>query len=189
MDEAGATMNRRIMIILGLVFVALVVVTILQSQPKPIEIAPDERFASFLGRDLNMTVLDIQAIRLRDPQTDQSFVISRDASGNWTAPNSEGSLDTVTASNIAKTVVVMPYQQSVIVTDATNLEQYGFQPNGILSIEVVLADGNGHVIAAGGLTPDGYQYYVLVDEQPRLYLIERGAVDYLLAQLVQPPLT
>lgn len=182
-------MNRRLLIILGIVFIALAVITILQNRPVPIEIPEMDRFESFLGRDLNMTVLDIQAIRLRDPQTEQSFIISRDAAGNWTAPNSEGSLDTVTASNIAKTVVVMPYQQSVTLTDTTELEQYGFQPNGILSIEVVLADGNGHVIAAGGLSPDGYQYYVLVDEQPRLYLIERGAIDYLVAQLVQPPLT
>lgn len=182
-------MNRRLLIILGVIFVALAIITILQSRPQPVEISQETQFTSFLGRDLNMTVLDIQAIRLRDPQTEQTFVISRDTSGNWTAPNSEGSLDTVTASNIAKTVVVMPYQQSVNITDEANLEQYGFQPNGILSIEVVLVDGSGHVIAAGGLSPDGYQYYVLVDEQPRLYLMERGAVDYLLAQLVQPPLT
>ena len=182
-------MNRRLLIVLGVVFIALVVITLLQSRPAPIEIAAIDRFESFIGRDLNMTVLDIQAIRLRDPQTEQSFVISRDANGNWTAPNSEGSLDATAASNIAKTVVVMPYQQSVTLTDTTDLEQYGFQPNGILSIEIVLADGSGHVIAAGGLSPDGYQYYVLVDEQPRLFLIERGAVDYLLLQLTEPPLT
>ncbi len=182
-------MNRRLLIILGVVFIALAIITFLQSRPKPIEIAAIDQFSSFLGRDLNMTVLDIQAIRLRDPQTEQSFVISRDTSGNWTAPNNEGSLDTVAASNIAKTVVLMPYTQSIKLTDITNLEQYGFQPNGILSIEIVLTDGSGHVIAAGGLTPDGYQYYVLVDEQPGLFLIERGAVDYLRTQLVQPPLT
>ncbi len=114
-------MNRRLFIILGVVFIALAAITILQNRPVPIQVPELNHFDSFLGRDLNMTVLDIQAIRLRNPKTEESFIISRDTNGNWTAPGSEGSLDTVTASNIAKTVVVMPYQQSVTLTDTTEL--------------------------------------------------------------------
>jgi len=183
-------MNRRMLIILGVVFAALALITYLQSRPTPVETPAADRFVSFIGRDLNMTVLDIQAIRLRDPQTEQSFIISRDADGNWTAPGSDGRLDLDAASNIAKTVVLMPYWQTVELSESPDLAQYGFQPNGVLSVEIVLAgDQGGHVIAVGGLSPTGYEYYTVIDEQPRLYLMERGAVDYLMGQITQPPLT
>jgi hypothetical protein len=184
-------MNRRILLILGVVFIALVIITFAQQQAATvIPIPTDARYTSFIGLDLNMTVLDIQAIRLRDPQSDTSFVISRDASGNWTAPDSEGSLDTTTASNIAKTVVAMPYKQAVNLETNPDLAQYGFQPNGSLLVDVVLKNSSdGHVIAVGGLSPTGLEYYVLVDDKPQVFLIERGAVDYLKSQLTKPPLT
>jgi hypothetical protein len=183
-------MNRRILLILGVVFIVLIAITYIQSHPPSAPIPTEERFASFIGRDLNMVVLDIQAIRLRDPQSDKSFVISRDSSGNWTAPGSEGSLDTNTASNIAKTVVLMPYNQSVALEANADLAQYGFQPTGSLLVEIILNHtSDGHVIAIGGLSPDGLEYYVLVDDKPQVFLIERGPVDYLKSQLTKPPLT
>jgi hypothetical protein len=183
-------MNRRIVLILGVVFIALAVITYLQNRPAPITPAPEDQFESFVGRDLNMTVLDIQAIRLRDPKANQSFVISRDATGNWIAPESEGSLDKDTASNIAKTVVLMPYKQTVALTDDTNLTQFGFQPDGTLLVDVVLSkSNNGHVIAAGGLSPDGMEYYVLIDDIQQVFLIQRGPIDYLKSLLSKPPLT
>jgi len=33
------------------------------------------------------------------------------------------------------------------------------------------------------------EYYVLVDDKPQVFLIDRGAVDYLKTQLTKPPLT
>jgi hypothetical protein len=183
-------MNRRILFVLGIVFVVLIAITYIQSHPPAVPIPAEDRFKSFIGRDLNMTVRDIQAIRLRDPLSDKSFIISRDTSGNWTAPGSEGSLDTTAASNIAKTVVLMPYNQAVTLETNPDLSQYGFQPNGSLLVDVILNQtSDGHVIAVGGLSPDGLEYYVLVDDKPQVFLIERGAVDYLKSQLTKPPLT
>jgi uncharacterized protein DUF4340 len=183
-------MNRRILLILGIVFAALVAVTYFQYRAATTPIPNEALFASFIGRDLNMTVLDIQAIRLRDPQSDQSFVISRDSNGNWTAPDSEGSLDTDIASNIAKTVVLMPYKEAFALEANPDLSQYGFQPNGSLSVDVILKNtSEGHVIAVGDLSPSGLEYYVLVDDKPQVFLIDRGAVDYLKTQLTKPPLT
>jgi hypothetical protein len=185
-------MNRRIVLIFGVVFATLIVITYLQNQSAtaPTPIPTQARFESFIGHDLNMTVLDIQAIRLRDPQSGTSFVISRDSAGNWTAPDSEGSLDIDAASNIAKTVVLMPYKQTVALEMNSDLSQYGFQPNASLLVDVVLGNtSDGHVIAVGSLSPDQLQYYVLVDDKPEVFLIERGAVDYLRSQLTKPPLT
>lgn len=184
-------MNRRLLLVLGIAFVVLVIITVIQSQPRPIIQTPSEgtTTGSFLGQDLNLTVLDIQAIRLRDPNTDTTFVISRDADGNWIAPLSEGRLDKDAASSIARTLVLMGYYQTIPITDSTDLAQYGFIPEGDLSVEVLRTDNQGHVLAVGMLSPDGLNYYVLIDEQPRLYLIERGAIDYLNTYLSNPPLT
>ncbi len=183
-------MNRRILFVLGIVFIVLIAITYIQSHPAAVPTPTQDLFPFSVGRDLNMTMLDVQAIRLRDPQSDKSFIISRDSSGNWTAPGSEGSLDTNVASNIAKTVVLMPYNQSVTLEVNPDLTQYGFQPNGSLLVDIILnRTSEGHVYAVGGLSPDRLEYYVLVDDKPQVFLIQRGAVDYLKSQLTKPPLT
>jgi hypothetical protein len=182
-------MKRRNLLILMGVFAALAAIAFLQTR-QPQQPSPNETISmTFLGRELSMTVLDIQAVRLRAANSDQSFIISRDTAGNWTAPESEGSLDVEAASNIAKTVVLFPYQRTTPVDETTDLSQYGFQANPTLSIEIALTDGSAHAVAVGGLTPSGLQYYTLVDDLPQLYFIERGAVDYLLTLLASPPLT
>lgn len=191
MDEADAGMNRRNLFILLTVFIGLMVLAAFQAQQRialttSVEGSPT---GSFLGRDLNLTVLDIQAVRLRDPNTEASFVISRDTAGNWTAPLNEGSLDQDAASSIARTVVLAGYQQTLPITGTTDLTQYGFQPNGIFSVDVLRINNEGHVIAIGSLVPAGTAYYALIDDQPDIFFIERGAVEYLIAYLVQPPLT
>jgi hypothetical protein len=183
-------MNRRNLFILLALFIALVIVAAFQSQQRSVVLTAESTpSGSFLGRDLNLTVLDIQAIQLRDPNTDTSFVISRDTNGNWTAPLTEGSLDSDAASSIARTVVLAGYQQTVPIADTTDLTEYGFRPTGIFEVDVLRTNNEGHVIAIGGLVPSGLAYYALIDEKPLLYFIERGAVDYLMVYLEQPPVT
>jgi len=50
-------------------------------------------------------------------------------------------------------------------------------------------DGSGHVIAIGGLTANEVTYYALIDNLPRVFLLSRGAIEYLRQQLTNPPLT
>ncbi len=181
-------MNRRFVMVLGGVFALLTIIALLQSRQAALP-AEETVSLSFIGRELNMTVNDIQAIRLRDLQTNQVFIISRDSNENWIAPESEGSLDAEAASNIAKTMVLMPYERTIAVDNSTNLSQYGFSTGGTLAAEILLKNNSSHAIAVGGLTPTGLQYYTLIDELPRLFFIERGAIDYLLALVAKPPLT
>lgn len=185
-------MKQRNFYILLAIFVTLLVITLLQSQPQTnsdAQIPPVPTLVNFLGKDMNMTVLDIVAIRLRDPNTDKTFIISRNAVGNWTAPQSQGSLDTTAASNMAKAVVLMEYDSITPITDTTDLRQFGFNPQGQLSVEVLLQDNQSHVILIGDLTPSNLNYYGQVDNSPKVYFFARGAVDFLLAQLNHPPLT
>ncbi|MBA3874999.1 MAG: hypothetical protein H0X30_38225, partial [Anaerolineae bacterium] len=98
-------MNRRTLFILLIAFAALVVIALLQTRPssapaseatidpsiKP-TIDATQIFSSYkmLGKTLGMTLNDISAIRLRDPESNKTFAISRDNAGNWTAPESKG---------------------------------------------------------------------------------------------------
>lgn len=189
-------MNRRFTIILGLVFIGLVLLTVWQTMPstttpknttqgEPDIVLPEV----FIGREINLTVDTIQAIRLRNPVDGSSFIMSRDSAGQWIAPENEGQLDQNMALNIARTVVIAPIERSEPINVGDNLTQFGFAPEGNLSIEVLRMDGSGHVIAIGGLTANEVTYYALIDNLPRVFLLSRGAIEYLRQQLTNPPLT
>ncbi len=142
-----------------------------------------------LGKTLGMTVEDISAIRLRDPDSQKTFSLSRDSAGNWTAPDNPGTLDLTAAANIAKTVVLLPYESTIEVKPDTSLADFGFQPDGIFAIEVILRTNITHAIVIGNLNASGVSYYGLVDDKKVIYVMERRAIDYLLVNLNKPPLT
>ncbi len=183
-------MKQRPLLILLVVFVALLIVAYWQIQPGPA--TTNAEFVAnlpYLGKDLNYSLSDIVAVRLRDPRNEQVFVLGKDASGSLEAPLHQGSLNQAQASNILKSVVVLLYNNTIPITETTRLEDFGFAPEGILAIEILLADGQGHGISVGNQTPTGDGYYALVDNRPQIYVLERGVVEYLHFQLSNPPLT
>ena len=133
---------------------------------------------------------DIQAIRLRSPESGETLILSRstDAAQPWTAPETAGTLDQNEANVIARTMVLLPYSSTVGITDETDLTQYGFTPEGILSLEIVLTNGLTHGVAIGFRTPSENDYYALVDDRDELYFVVRPAVDYLISRLKSPPI-
>jgi hypothetical protein len=186
-------MKRRTILALFLIFLVLLVITFLQLQPRTLQglrsdATPEIMRLTSMGPELKMTVLDIQAIRLRDPNTNQEFTISRDQQGNWTAPNHPGRLDTQAASNIAKTIVLMPFRSVVPLPEKPDLKQYGFSP-GSFTIELVLRNRGVHAILFGSLSTSQDVYYTLVDDRPQVYLLERSPIEYLRDQLRTPPVT
>lgn len=194
-------MNRRMLFVLLLLFVVLAVIAVLQTRPPQIQSWSDlealRATVTAQGTPVysrvfpDMAVLDIQAVRLRDPNSEVEFLISRGEDGQWTAPNAAADerLDTDTASNIARTVVLLYYERTLPLNDSIELETYGFNPNGNLFIEVLLNNGEGHAIAIGTLSGSRTVYYALADERQELYLLERAPIDYLITQLANPPLT
>ncbi len=142
-----------------------------------------------IGQRWGVTVDDLAAVRLRDPETTQTFAITRDSSGNWSMPDSGGTLDTAVAENIAKTVVLLPYERTLAVEDDTELSDFGFIPDGIFSIEILLRNNLTHAVVIGGFTPTQESYYGLVDGKEEIYIFERRAIDFLLIQLKTPPVT
>lgn len=178
--------NRTTMILLTVFFAAMVVVVLLQN--RAMQQPSDAQPTPFLNRVFpTMAVLDIQAIRLYAPNNGRTFLISRATDGHWTAPEVTGLLDTKIASDIAKTVVLMPYQRFVPIEKDTDLKAYGFNPNGYFFIEVLLKTNEQHIIAVGNMTTTQDTYYAIADQEPTIYVVERGPVDFLIKYFLKPP--
>ncbi len=197
-------MNRRSLVILLIAFVALIVIALAQTRPSSapgseatldpsiqptINVAQVLSAYTFMGQTLGMNLDDVTAVRLRDPVTKNMFTLSRDSSGSWTAPDNPGKLDLEAATNIAKTVVLLPYESTIEVKPDTLLSDFGFRPDGVFSIEILLRDGITHAISIGDLNSSGVSYYGLVDDKKVIYVMERRAIDYLWVQLRKPPVT
>ncbi len=183
--------NRGSLLLLVAVFLGLAIITLLQSRSLSPEAAtataaPTGTFERVFP---DMAVLDIQAIRLEDPATRATFTISRAQNGLWSAPGSQRTLDADVATAIARTVVLLPYEISLPLTEDSDLSTYGFRPNPRLYIQVLLHNGTTHIVAVGALTPSQASYYAVVDERSALYLLEAHAVAFLMTTLASPPLT
>jgi len=179
--------NRSLIIFLMVFVVVAVLVAIQNMQPRvvagPTPTPPDpQTFTDF-------TLNDIQAIRLRSPESNLTFDLARDANGLWTAPNATGTLNTTEANNIAKTMVLLPYSQTLTLKAGDDKKTYGFTPEGILVIEIVLQTGVTHAVEVGYRTPTQENYYALVDDRPDLYLLDRAPIDYLISRLKTPPVS
>ncbi len=186
--------RRRLLLLSGL-FVLLLAAAFLQGRnnnPQPTLVPPTAAetvtptLLPLLQLFPDIVVLDIQAIRIEDPNTGDSITLIRDASDNWTAPDSEGQLDTNAASDIARTIVLLPYSRSINITSQTILSDYGFDPNGQLFISLVMKNGEGHILAIGALSETEPVYYALLDERDEIFEVERGPVDFMRNFLLSP---
>lgn len=176
--------NNRLVIILLIVFVALATLLAIQtSQPSSSTVTTSD-CSYCVFKDLRID--DIRAIRLRSPETGRTFTIARADDGSWTAPDSSGTLNVDGAELIARTMVVLPFHRTVPLSTSDDKATYGFTPEGILAVDIVLSSGS-HAVAIGYRTPTSDAYYALVDDRPDLYLLERSAVDFLIAALKTPP--
>lgn len=184
-------MNRRgaTLIFLALAFAGLAILTLVTGRgpsaqipgaPTPTDVIPFFRVFS------ELSVYDLVGVRLRSPETGAEFTMARDPAGNWVSVTPEGALDAVAANAIARTMVLLPYTQAI--TPDQPPAQYGFTPEGILSIELLLADGGGAAVALGYRTPTETGYYAFVDDRPEVFILDRAPIDYLISILRQPPI-
>lgn len=187
--------NRRLIPVLLAVFIILAIAAFLQSRDAnnvPITPTPDATEDPFTSGTLlrvfpDLTVLDIQAVRIDNPTADVSLMLVRDANGQWTAPEIDGTLDAGSASDIARTIILLPYGRSINIVPATNLNDYGLAPDPQYLISVVLQNGAGHIVAVGKIADAAPVYYAVVDERDEIFEIERGAIDFLTNFLNSPP--
>lgn len=175
--------GRRTLLVLAIIFIALVAITFLQSaQPEPEAALPFERVYD------DITEQDIRAVRLRDPNTNSTFTISRNVDGTWSSPDLAGTLDQQTATLVARTIATLPYDSVLSITQDMNIIDYGFAPSGTLAIDIVLINNQeARGVIVGGLAPTNGIYYALVDDRQEIYFIYRGAIDFLIGVLRTPP--
>lgn len=180
--------DRRTLLLLVGLFVSLAVITlVVQRLPQRLEQPDVTPFFQSVYPDLFLQ--DVQAVNLQNPLSGETFTINRAADGTWTAPGREGTLDQAVAQAIARTIVLLPYTQTLPEPTADQLDDYGLVANsGTLIIGAILTDGTPLGVAVGGLTPTGTSYFALVDDRPEVYILERAAVDFLIVQLRTPPL-
>ncbi|MCK6577177.1 MAG: DUF4340 domain-containing protein [Anaerolineae bacterium] len=178
------TQRRTGLLILMVVFVGLLLLTL--AQP-PLETShqPLTPVAPFYRVFPDLAVLDIMAMRIRSPETDDTFTLLRNEQGEWQVADRSGTLEEGAGTVLARTMALLPYTSEM--QAEPNLATYGFTPEGVLAIEIVLVDGGSHAVAVGFRTPTEQGYYAFVDDRPDLYILDRSAVDYLISQLRDPP--
>lgn len=170
-------MRRQTVLLLLLVFIALAAATYWQNRQSS-QVAPTPQI-QFERVFPDLKVLDIGAIRLQDPTTNATFTLSRGEGGEWQALDVEGELNTETATLIARTMVLFPYEYTLPMPADDDLAAYGFNPNGNLLIQIVQINGEAHAVAIGRLTPSAASYYAVVDDREELYVIDRAPVEFL----------
>lgn len=180
-------MNNRGLIILIVIFIGLFVAVFLQNRQieQDAQATPEPPMSRVFP---DLAVLDIQAIQVRDVRTEETFTIARDADGLWTAPAIDGELIERAGTGIAQTIVLLPFTRSIEITDEIDLADFGFDPFGYLLIQVLLSNGEEHVISIGDPLQREPEFYILVDQIPVLYTAFRQPYDYLASLLDDPPI-
>jgi hypothetical protein len=171
------------LIVLVVVFVGLLAVLIIQGrQASTTQEFPFERVFDEFSES------DIMVVRLHDPHSESAFTLSRGSDGRWTSPDHVGEVDQEIATLIARTIITLPYDNALPITEETDLTEYGFAEIGVFAVDVILTNGNSHGLLIGSLAPSNTVYYALADDRNEIYPVYRGAIDYLVSQYTTPPL-
>ncbi|MDX2160786.1 MAG: hypothetical protein SF162_05625 [bacterium] len=177
--------QRRPLLILIVAFVALLVITLIVQRVPPTSNLPAATPFYFRVYP-DLTVDDLQVVRIQDATSGEQFTIRRTPENAW-ATDSGGTVVQTTADLIARTIVLLPYTQTLDLPPPEERARYGFIEGQGLLITALLNDGSSRIIAVGAFTPTGTSYFALVDDRTDLYVIERAAVDFLIVQLQNPP--
>jgi hypothetical protein len=131
---------------------------------------------------------DLQALRIDDPQSETDLILERKPDGGWRLVGyDDNALDQTIAENIARTVAFMPFVEVVPSLPVDQYADYGLMPEMFwLQIQAILKDGRELTIGVGAAAaiPEG-GYFAVVDDRPDIYVLNRGAVDFLYIYLLQ----
>lgn len=170
--------NRRTLLVFAVIFFGLIVVTlIVQNRPQTPAVPDVTPFFFRVYPDLNAE--DVQALRIQNLITGEELSIARDEENRWTSPEGIGEVNQETANNLALTLTLLPYTQTLANPSTADLESFGLRPRPVLLISAVTSDGQGIAVAIGNRTLPNTSYYAIIDDRPDVYVLERAAVDYL----------
>lgn len=190
-------MQNRNIIILGVLFVGLLVVAGLQTLPSrnsspsaPTPIPPTidpvrNQLRSIQRLFPNLTLADIQSIRLEEPATGSVLTLTRaeDDPSAWFALEYPQAVNAEAAELMAQTVAIMPYLHAFDNIQPAQYPEFGLSTSDVaLFIFFIEQDETQHAIAIGDATPDLEGHYALVDDRRELYVVDAAPVAYLVQQ-------
>ncbi len=142
----------------------------------------------------------VDGMEVLDVTTGKGILVVRDDSGLWYAPTiadiqpsiAAEEIDQTLVENAAAAIMLLAAQQTYDATPDT-LERFGLQPEPVYKFRFRMRDATGQVaettIDIGDTNPENVAYYVYVnmtsDENQRVYLVQKQAVDYLLTMLTE----
>lgn len=184
--------NRRLPLVLLLIFVVLGVLTISQGNapveaPTPTPTATLSATATAIPEVKRLfpdwRPSDIMALRLENPETGHTFTLRRNTNDQWAAAESATPLNQEVVNALLEAATQLSYKDTINQVSQENLAEYGLtREAATLFVQVVLANQEAHFIVLGTLIPDSTGVYALVDELEDVFIIERtgGAADVLL---------
>lgn len=186
-------MNNRLFVGgLLIVLIGLIALAVWQATPRPqTEQTPvgsaDLRDTLTVFRGFTTEMM--QALRIDDPFRSTDLILERDDTGGWrlvgTAANS--AIDPLIADNIAKTIAFLPYEEIIGSIESDEYVNFGLNSESVwLQIQVILKTTETYNVAVGALVAGSQNgYYALIDDRPEIYILNRGAVEYLEVYLRQ----
>lgn len=177
-------MRGRGIIILLVVFLALAGLLYLQDSGVIGEDEPPTSTPALSRVFPQLAVSDIIALQLQAGES-LTLTIARDNQGNWVAPELDAPLNQTLVQQLAASFALMPFSRTIEETD--NLEQFGFRQPPAFMISALTLDAQ-YGIIIGDFLQNGTEYYALVDERPGVYIVQRGAIDFIAGFLTDPPL-
>jgi hypothetical protein len=175
-------------------FVGMVALLVLSGQQEDIPFLPTAPPATSIPQVYETIEFgDINAVRLEDPNSDRAITYVLADDGQWVSPELAGqTLDQAEIRLLLRTLDVLPYERRFPLDDDADLTQYGFQQlSAFMFVQFVTVDDSEHFLIIGDPidpTAETPIFYALVDDRPDVYLIDGGAVFYLVDKLLNPPL-
>jgi hypothetical protein len=124
---------------------------------------------------------DIAAVRISDLITGEQLTMTRADNGRWIT--AAGVDIHETGLLIARTISLLPFDGTITPENAGDSALYGFTPYGTLEVQALTFSSAAHIVVVGYLAPGERAYYGKIDEDDRIYILQRPAIDYLLQQL------
>ncbi|MCU0511758.1 MAG: hypothetical protein MUE40_04215 [Anaerolineae bacterium] len=191
--------GRSTLLFLTGVFLALLVLTLLQGAPAaPRPALPDSPPVATAGAAQSQSLLDspariftgfapaqMQAFSILDPDTGATLSLLRDGD-LWTALEFDRPADPAAAEALAFTMAVLPALETLAEVPPADYAGYGLtEADAFLLLSVLLRDNTRHVALIGDVTPDGLGHYALVDDRPQVVVVDARPIAFIVSYLRQ----
>jgi hypothetical protein len=181
-------LNRGTIALIVLSVVAIVAIAIFRNQPPPVaapELTPESTSTGPIFASIDTST--VNRFEVRDNNTGQGTVLTRDAALVWAI--TESAIPGTTPVDQARVNTQLGIFTTLSATDrftATNPADFGLDAPDY-TITIARLDGSAHTVRVGNPNPGASRYYVQVDDQPDVILVQQSAIASLTSMVTIPP--